>query len=112
VVHWQQGRIREAESFFESAAAGDPRDPMPHLWIGMILGQEGRYLDARRRFEAALSKNPLLGDALFGMADTFAATGGLDEAQAVLQRAEQAEPANPRLPAARERIGAAKKGRR
>lgn len=112
MVQWQQGRTREAEARFEAAAAADPRDPMPHTWMGMILGQEGRYVDARRRFETALSKNPLLGDALIGVADTYAATGAFAEAQAALRQAEQAEPANPRLAAARERILAAVKGAR
>ncbi len=104
MVHWQQGLTREAEALFDAAAAADPRDPMPHVWMGMILGQQARYLDARARFEAALSKNPLLGDALIGVADTFAATGNWNAAEVALERARQAEPANPRLPAARERI--------
>ena len=112
MVQWQQGRTREAEARFEAAAAVDPRDPMPHLWMGMILGQEARYADARRRFQTALSKNPLLGDALIGVADTYAATGAFAEAEAALEQAEQAEPANPRLAAARERIMAAAKGGR
>lgn len=112
MVHWQQGRLGEAEALFDAAAAADPRDPMPHLWTGMILGQQARYLDARRRFELALAKNPLLGDALLGVADTLAATGAFAQAERALQRAEQAEPANPRLPAARDRIMAAAKAKR
>lgn len=112
MVHWQQGRLREAETLFASAAAADPRDPMPHLWMGMILGQQARYLDARQRFELALAKNPLLGDALLGVADTFAATGAFAAAETALTRAEQAEPANPRLAAARERILAAARVKR
>jgi tetratricopeptide (TPR) repeat protein len=107
MVHWQRGRLREAETLFTEAAAADPRDPMPHLWMGMILGQQMRYIEARRRFEAALSKNPLLGDALIGVADTFAATGAFTEARVALDRAGQAEPNNPRLAAARDRILAA-----
>jgi tetratricopeptide (TPR) repeat protein len=106
VVLWRSGRDREAMAAFESAAAADPRDAMPSLWMGMILGQQGRYLDARQRFEAALEKNPLLGDALLGIADTYAATGRFDEARRFLVRAEQAEPGNPRLAAARQRIDA------
>ena len=112
MVQWQQGRTREAEARFEAAAAVDPRDPMPHLWMGMILGQEGRYGDARRHFQVALSKNPLLGDALIGVADTYAATGAFDEAITAIKRAEQAEPGNPRLGAARDRIMAVSKGGR
>jgi tetratricopeptide (TPR) repeat protein len=104
MVHWQQGRTQEAEARFDEAASADPRDPMPHLWIGMILGQQMRYREARQRFEAALSKNPLLGDALIGVADTFAATGAFAQAKVAIQRAEQAEPNNPRLAAARDRI--------
>jgi cellulose synthase operon protein C len=104
MVHWQQGRTREAEAVLTEAASADPRDPMPHLWMGMILGQQMRYVEARQRFETALSKNPLLGDALIGVADTFAATGAFAQAQVALTRAAQAEPNNPRLPAARERI--------
>ncbi len=110
VVHWQQGRSREAEVFFETSAAADPRDPMPHLWMGMIRGQQAKYADARRSFEMALSKNPLLGDAQIGVADTYAAVGAFAEAQTALKRAEQIEPSNPRLAAARERIGAAASG--
>lgn len=106
VVLWRSGRDREAMAAFESAVASDPRDAMPHLWMGMILGQQGRYLDAERRFEAALEKNPLLGDALLGIADTSAATGRFDNARRFLERAEQAEPGNPRLAAARQRIDA------
>jgi tetratricopeptide (TPR) repeat protein len=112
VVLWRQGRDHEAMAAFESAAA-DPRDAMPHLWMGMILGQQGRYVDARQRFEMALAKNPLLGDALLGIADTYAAVGSFDTARHFLERAEQAEPDNPRLAAARQRIeGAAKAARR
>lgn len=112
MVHWQQGRTREAETLFNAAANADPRDPMPHLWIGMILGQQMRYLEARQRFEIALSKNPLLGDALIGVADTFAATGAFAQAEVALKRAEQAEPDNPRLAAARDRILTAAKASR
>ena len=112
MVHWQQGRTREAEALFSDAATADPRDPMPHLWMGMILGQQMRYGEARQRFETALSKNPLLGDALIGVADTFAATGAFAQAEVALKRAEQAEPGNPRLPAARERILTAAKASR
>ena len=104
MVHWQQGRTREAEALLNEAANADPRDPMPHLWMGMILGQQMRYVEARQRFETALSKNPLLGDALIGVADTFAATGAFAQAEVAIKRAEQAEPNNPRLPAARDRI--------
>ena len=104
MVHWQRGRLREAEAALNAAANADPRDPMPHLWMGMILGQQMRYVEARQRFETALSKNPLLGDALIGVADTFAATGAFAPAEVALKRAEQAEPNNPRLPAARDRI--------
>ena len=104
MVQWQQGRTREAETLFKAAASADPRDPMPHMWMGMILGQQMRYVEARQRFETALSKNPLLGDALIGVADTFAATGAFAQAEVALERAAQAEPNNPRLPAARDRI--------
>jgi tetratricopeptide (TPR) repeat protein len=104
MVQWRQGLTREAEALFAAAADADPRDPMPHLWMGMIRGQQMRYLDARQRFEAALAINPLLGDALLGVADTFAATGAFTQAEVALKRAEQAEPNNPRLAAARDRI--------
>jgi thioredoxin-like negative regulator of GroEL len=98
--------------YFAAAADADPRDPMPHLWMGMILGQQARYIDARRRFEMALATNPMLGDALIGLADTYAATGAFAEAQAILKRAEQAEPENPRLADARARVDAAAKAAR
>lgn len=112
VVSWQQGQLRDADAYFQASAAADPRDPMPHLWMGMMLGQQQRYLEARRRFETALAKNPLLGDALIGIADTFAAVGAFAEAQTALTRAEQVEPGNPRLAAAQERIGSAAKAAR
>jgi tetratricopeptide (TPR) repeat protein len=112
VVAWQQGRTAEADALFAAATDADPRDPMPTLYRGMILGQQGRYLEARRRFEQALDTNPLLGDALLGVADTHAAVGEFEAAERALARAEQAEPNNPRLPAAKARIAAAAGGRR
>jgi tetratricopeptide (TPR) repeat protein len=111
VVRWQQGRADEAAQLFETAALENPRDPMPHLWIGMILGERGQYLAARRRFELALERNPLLGDALIGVADTYAALGDFDQAERIIARAVQADPHNPRLPAARARIGSAARAR-
>jgi tetratricopeptide (TPR) repeat protein len=110
VVRWQQGRADDAARLFEATIARDPRDPMPHLWIGMIHGARGQYLAARRRFELALERNPLLGDALIGIADTHAALGEFAEAERVLARAAQAEPSNPHLAEAQARIGAAARG--
>lgn len=107
LVAWQREDLKAAESMLSTAAAADPRDPMPHLWAGMILGQQRRYADARRRFDAALERNPLLGDAWLGVADTYAAVGEFARAITALKRAEQVEPANPRLAAARDRILAA-----
>jgi tetratricopeptide (TPR) repeat protein len=112
IVLWRRGQDREAMAAFQSAATADPRDAMPHLWMGMMLGQQGRYVEARQRFESALARNPLLGDALLGVADTYAAVGSFEQAQRYLERAAQAEPGNPRLAAARQRIEAATKGRR
>jgi tetratricopeptide (TPR) repeat protein len=112
VIAWQQGRTADADALFAAAADADPRDPMPALYQGMILGQQGRYLDARRRFEQALEANPLLGDALLGVADTYAAVGDFAQAERALARAEQAEPGNPRLPEAKARITAAVASRR
>jgi tetratricopeptide (TPR) repeat protein len=107
VVAWQQGRTAEADALFTAATDADPRDPMPALYQGMILGQQARYIEARRRFEQALATNPLLGDALLGVADTYAAMGDFAEAGKQLARAAQVEPGNPRLPAAQARITAA-----
>ncbi len=112
VVAWQQGHNAEADALFAAAIDADPRDPMPALYQGMIFGQEGRYLDARRKFEQALETNPLLGDALLGVADTYAAVGDFTQAGRALARAEQAEPDNPRLPAAKARISEAEGRRR
>jgi tetratricopeptide (TPR) repeat protein len=112
MVHWQRGRLLEAQARFDEAANADPRDPMPHLWMGMIRGQQMRYREARQHFEAALSKNPLLGDALIGVADTYAATGAFAQAEMAIRHAEQAEPNNPRLAAARDRILTAAKASR
>jgi tetratricopeptide (TPR) repeat protein len=111
VALWQQGRLDEAATQFAAALERDPRDAMPSLYLGMMLGQQGRYAEARRRFEDALARNPLLGDALLGIADTHAALGDFRSAEAALDRAAQAEPGNPRLPAARTRISAASAAR-
>ena len=37
----------------------------------MIDGQHGRYLEARKQFESALDRDPMLGDALIGLAATW-----------------------------------------
>jgi tetratricopeptide (TPR) repeat protein len=112
VIDWQRGLNDAALAAFAASAEADPRDPMPHLWTGMIRGQQGRYLEARQAFEAALARDPRLADALIGVADTYAALGDLAAARAALARAERAAPDSPRLADARQRIAAAGKATR
>jgi predicted CXXCH cytochrome family protein len=53
-----RGRTREAVEALNDAAATDPSDPQPHVYLGVIAARAGRYDDAVKQFTTARSLQP------------------------------------------------------
>ena len=82
------------------------------VWAGWILLESGRADEAMVQFSRAAGKNPIMADAVIGMALVHLRRRQLDEAEAALERAAMLEPANPRLGPARAQFDAARVVRR
>jgi tetratricopeptide (TPR) repeat protein len=100
MILWRSGRASEALAALEAAIARDPRNARARVWLGLLLIEQRQPRAALSHFEAALRTEPLLADALIGMGVAQVQLGMRDEAALALRRAEQVDPANPRLAAA------------
>jgi tetratricopeptide (TPR) repeat protein len=101
MILWQTQRPQEALAMLRSALERDPRRSRPRVWIGLIHVEQGRAREAVADFEMALSTDPVLVDALAGLAMAYARLGAMEQADLALRRGAQINPASPRLQQAR-----------
>ena len=101
---WQAGRSAEAVPVLESALSHDPRRGRPRAWIGFIHLEHDRPRQAADQFEGALRSDPMLVDALAGLAMAQVQLGAVSDAALTLRRAVQIDPAHPRVQQARARV--------
>jgi cytochrome c-type biogenesis protein CcmH len=66
----------EAIALIAEGAREHPDDPMPHLYTGQLLLQQGRAQEAARAFDSALRREPRLAAALMGMGESLAYIDG------------------------------------
>lgn len=92
VVAWRRQRLDDAERWLLAAAAANPRDAKALGWVGTIRLERARAPQALEAFRAALTRDPLLVDALVGGASAALATGATDEARRWTARAKQLAP--------------------
>lgn len=57
----------EAIAVLTEASREHPADPLPYLYSGEVLLQQGRVPEAARAFHAALSREPNLAEAMMGL---------------------------------------------
>jgi putative PEP-CTERM system TPR-repeat lipoprotein len=85
-----------ARQSFERALTIDPNFFAAAASLAALDVADRKPEDAKKRFEALLAKNPKNGQALLALAQLSAASGGnKDEVAALLNRAVQANPADP-----------------
>jgi type IV pilus assembly protein PilF len=97
LIYMRLNDRRQADESFRRAASLNPREPNVQHNLGWLYCQEGRYPEAQRAFDAAMS-NPLYG----GRAKTLMAqgvcqmrAGQLAEAERSLARSYELDAANP-----------------
>jgi tetratricopeptide (TPR) repeat protein len=54
VIAWNEGKIPEAQKFFEQAVAADPKMADAHYWLGMANVNQGKLPEAIKFFEEYL----------------------------------------------------------
>jgi len=106
VVAWRRGRLDEAERWLADAAAANPRDAKALGWLGTVRLERGRAAGALAAFRQALSRDPLLADALVGGCTAAIATGAFDDAARWLARARRVAPSHPQLADLERRLSA------
>jgi cytochrome c-type biogenesis protein CcmH len=84
--------LDEALAVLHDAADRNPRDPLPHFYMGELLLNQGRAQEAARAFDSALRRDPELVDAMLGLGRALVASeqGRVSpEALAIFQQATQ-----------------------
>lgn len=64
----------EALAVLDEAAKQHPGDALPHYYMGQLLLNQGRAEEAARAFDAALRREPQLGEAMLGLGRALVAT--------------------------------------
>lgn len=75
VVLWFGGRHAESEVLFRQLAADLPKDPIPHLYLGLAAHGRAQYSEAHRQFASSgelATANP---DVVPEVLDSYLATG-------------------------------------
>jgi protein O-GlcNAc transferase len=104
VVAWRAGRLDDARTLLEAAAAGNPRDARALAWVGSIARDQKRVPEALDAFRRALSRDPLLVEALVGGALTAVETGDSADATRWLARLKRIAPGDARVPELERRV--------
>jgi type IV pilus assembly protein PilF len=97
LIYMRLNDRRQAEENFRKAASLNPREPNVQHNLGWLLCQEGRYPDAQRAFDAAMS-NRLYGGrpkTLMAQGVCQARAGQVAEAERSLSRSYELDAANP-----------------
>lgn len=89
------GRLDEAGKLFESVCRADPLDVEAWVKLGMIHKRRGDYRAAETCGRRAVTLQPGLGFAHYGLGNALQCQGRLDEAIASYRRAVQLQPGFP-----------------
>lgn len=68
--------VDEALAVLSEGARQEPTDPLPHLYAGELLYNQGRLREAAREYDAALRREPRLAEAMLGLARSLVAIEG------------------------------------
>ncbi len=91
VAAYREGRREAAIGSFRKAAADNPDDPMPHVYIARIEREQGNMSNANAEAVAAVKLGPENGDALRELAATLFAVQNFDGARTFYIRAIKAD---------------------
>jgi Flp pilus assembly protein TadD len=85
---WKGRRLQDAnvdfhqiESLLKASASLDSQFPEPHLQLGNLYSDQGKYADAIPEYRQALAQNATFGDAHYRLGQAYVRTGRKDLAQ-------------------------------
>jgi serine/threonine protein phosphatase PrpC len=96
---FELGRYDAATSAFTRLVEREPQSSDAHYWLGRTLLQQGKYADAARRFEQAISLAPLAADAYLQAAGAYQGVGNRTKAKEMLSRYVEARAKSANAPA-------------
>lgn len=111
VVAWRRGDVENAERWLSAAAAANPKDARVWAWIGSIRLARKQSTSALAAYREALTRDPLLGEALVGGASAALAARAVDDARRWVARARKVAPTERGLADIELRLASAAKGR-
>jgi tetratricopeptide (TPR) repeat protein len=71
---------------YRQAAALQPKDPEPHLSVGLLLEKQNKFADAEQEYKQALALEPGSSDALVGLANIYMRGQRFPEAEDYLRQ--------------------------
>lgn len=77
--------VNQVESLLQKAIALDSSLPEPHLQLGNLYSDQGRYADAIPQYRQALERDSELADAHYRLGQAYVRTGQKEQAQEQLQ---------------------------
>jgi Tfp pilus assembly protein PilF len=92
LIYRYAGKFLQAREVFEGVRALRPQSELPHIALGTVGFEEGRFEDAIRRYKKAITMNPrsAYAHAQFGEAQLF--QGDKESARASLEQAIDLDP--------------------
>jgi tetratricopeptide (TPR) repeat protein len=82
----------EALQAYRQAAALQPRDPEPHLAVGLLLEKQEKFYDAEGEYKLALALDPSSSDGETGLANIYMRGRRFPEAETELRKLVAARP--------------------
>jgi tetratricopeptide (TPR) repeat protein len=94
---WLEGDIAGAKKGFNEAASLDPKSPMPHYSLGVVLERTGDVAGAQQEYRAAFSAVPEHDLSIAAYALSLANSGHAGEAETFLNDKKSKLPNSPRV---------------
>ncbi|HKV09889.1 MAG TPA: alkaline phosphatase family protein [Thermoanaerobaculia bacterium] len=91
-LHFQEGRLREAEALYAKLVAENPDDAALHASYAGVLGVLGRFDEARKHLEKALALDPLNAEAHHNLAVIHERAGEREQAIEEYRKALRYDP--------------------
>src|SRR5438552_5296561 len=86
LVYAVNGLWQEARVAFENAARLDPKNPLPHMYVGVAAQELGELNQAVEIFRELISKFPSFPQGYYRLGAVLPRTGALDEAETAFRR--------------------------
>lgn len=87
LAHYHLKALDRAEYLYREALRLQPRYPVAHFNLGVLLQRKRNWTGARRAYEAAIAQQPQFAEALVNLANTLVELAEFDSVEACYRRA-------------------------